>query len=130
LAKQRQDVRGEDDENSVIFAAGFCQGWLTSYSFAQGQSTDILTERVANLLHSDRSGRQDRMLHVSPKATGAFVGLSEVEMASHARSDGAQDHKTRRKRRRMSASARAKISKSMKARWAAGKMKGNQKKAA
>jgi hypothetical protein len=35
-----------------------------------------------------------------------------------------------RRRRRMSAAARARISKAMKARWASGKMKGNRKKAA
>jgi hypothetical protein len=36
----------------------------------------------------------------------------------------------RRGRRSMSADARARISKSMKARWASGKMKGNRKRAA
>ena len=36
----------------------------------------------------------------------------------------------RRRRRHMSASAKAKISKAMKARWASGKMKGNRKRAA
>jgi hypothetical protein len=35
-----------------------------------------------------------------------------------------------RRRRRMSAAARTRISKAMKARWASGKMKGNRKKAA
>jgi hypothetical protein len=35
-----------------------------------------------------------------------------------------------RRRRHMSAAARARISKAMKARWASGKMKGNRKKAA
>lgn len=34
-----------------------------------------------------------------------------------------------RRRRHMSAAARARISKAMKARWASGKMKGNRKKA-
>jgi hypothetical protein len=35
-----------------------------------------------------------------------------------------------RRRRRMSAAARARISKAMRARWASGKMKGNRKNAA
>jgi hypothetical protein len=45
------------------------------------------------------------------------------------RSSASNSFPTRR-RRRMSAAARTRISKAMKARWASGKMKGNRKKAA
>ena len=75
------------------------------------------TQSILNELRAER----DRL-------NTAIAALEGTAGKRGRRSSAGNSFPTRR-RRRMSAAARARISKVMKARWASGKMKGNRKKA-
>jgi len=75
------------------------------------------TQSILNELRAER----DRL--------NTAIAALEGTAGKRGRRSSAGNSAPTRRRRRMSAAARARISNAMKARWASGKMKGNRKKA-
>jgi hypothetical protein len=120
MPKHRSKVQhGQLDESPSIFAAGFCQGWLTNFAHTQGQAPSVLTERVSELLHASRERHQDPMLYVSPNASSVALRLPAMEVAGDARGGRAQEDQAsgKRPRRRLTAKERHHIRVQMRKNW-------------
>lgn len=122
MRRKHGSTSGLDFTLEFYGQATYAAGYITRYveDFAQHAEipSAIFAERVAAILHGEWSGHKHRMPTLRPASTKGSAAMGEVEVAKRPR-NAVQG--IRKKRRKVSAAGRKRISEARRAWWAAKK---------